>query len=193
MLYVHLKRPLQPTDRCAQFATGPKVVLVKNVEQQRKIPPLQPERLDKANLTSIRRVCFGRVNTWGDGSAYGFCSEEVVFVCLPHPCSLCSHSLIPLATLKRIDAQEVKEEGERLVTAPRREGVSSGPASEQEFQSIESVKTFTSLMKWGRHKDLFVIVFLRPWRALGNSFFSLSLKVPFTGGEAASLEFNLPF
>lgn len=124
------------------------------------------------------------------GSAFGFCSEEVVFVCLPTPLLALLSLSYSIGTLKRIDAQEVKEEGERLVTASRREGVSSGPASEQEFQSIESVKTFTSLMKWGRHKDLFVIVFLKPWRALGSSFFSLSLKVPFTGGEAASLEFS---
>lgn len=162
MMYVHLKRPLQPTDHCAQFATGLKVVLVISVEQQRKILPLQPKRLDKANLTPIRRVCLGRVNTWGDRKCIWFLFRGGgVPMPPPHPCWLCSHYLIPLATLKRIDAQEVKEERERLVTAPRREGVSSGPASEQEFQSIESVKTFTSLMKWGRHKDLFVTVFLR--------------------------------
>lgn len=51
----------------------------------------------------------------------------------PCPSWLSLHYLIQLATLKRTDTQEVKEAGQTLVTALRKEGLSSGPVSEQTF------------------------------------------------------------
>lgn len=133
MLYVHLKHPSQPSEGYVQFAAGLKAVLEISVEQQRKGSPFQPECLDKANFTVIRRVCSGKSEHTGEmESAFGFYSAEVMFVS-PCPSWLCSQYLIQLAPLKRTDAQEVKEAGQRLVTAPRKERLSSGPVSEQTF------------------------------------------------------------